>query len=68
MGSKTHKVLPKAVELHPITEIVRHVDFVHLKEKTQRMDVPIVYEGKKRALAVKRGGFFNIIKTYNCIM
>ncbi|WP_342272126.1 50S ribosomal protein L25/general stress protein Ctc [Candidatus Tisiphia endosymbiont of Parasteatoda lunata] len=62
VGSKTHKVLPKAVELHPITDIVRHVDFVHLEEKTQRMEVPIVYEGKERALGVKRGGFFNIIK------
>ncbi|MFU7501378.1 MAG: 50S ribosomal protein L25/general stress protein Ctc [Candidatus Tisiphia sp.] len=62
VGSKTHKVLPKAVELHPITDIVRHVDFVHLEEKTQRMEVPVVYEGKERALGVKRGGFFNIIK------
>lgn len=62
VGNKTHKVLPKAVELHPITDIVRHVDFVHLEEKTQRMEVPVVYEGKERALGVKRGGFFNIIK------
>ncbi|MDR0296781.1 MAG: 50S ribosomal protein L25/general stress protein Ctc [Rickettsia sp.] len=62
VGSTIHKVLPKAVELHPITDIVRHVDFVHLEEKTQRMEVPIVYEGKERALGVKRGGFFNIIK------
>ncbi|MCC8399497.1 MAG: 50S ribosomal protein L25/general stress protein Ctc [Rickettsia endosymbiont of Gnoriste bilineata] len=62
VGNKTHKVLPKAVELHPITDIVRHVDFVHLEEKTQTMEVPVVYEGKERALGVKRGGFFNIIK------
>ncbi len=62
LGNTIHKVLPKAVELHPITDIVRHVDFVHLEEKTQRMEVPVVYEGKERALGVKRGGFFNIIK------
>lgn len=62
LGAKTHKVLPKAVELHPITDIVRHVDFVFLDKKVQRMEVPIVYEGKERALGVKRGGFFNIIK------
>ncbi len=62
VGAKTHKVLPKAVELHPITDIVRHVDFVYLDKKTQKMQVPIVYEGKERALGVKRGGFFNIIK------
>jgi large subunit ribosomal protein L25 len=62
LGAKTHKVLPKAVELHPITDIVRHVDFVFLDKKVQRMEVPILYEGKERALGVKRGGFFNIIK------
>lgn len=62
LGTKTHKVLPKAVELHPITDIVRHVDFVYLDKKSQRMEVPIVYDGKERALGVKRGGFFNIIK------
>ncbi len=62
VGNKTHRVLPKDVELHPITDIVRHVDFVHLEEKIQRMEIPIIYEGKERAVGVKRGGFFNIIK------
>lgn len=62
IGSTKYKILPKAIELHPIKEIVRHVDFVFLDKKTQKMEVPIVYEGKERALGVKRGGFFNIIK------
>ena len=26
------------------------------------MEVPVVYEGKERALGVKRGGYFNIVK------
>lgn len=62
VGAKTYKVLPKAVELHPITDIVRHVDFVHLEKKTQKMEVPVVYEGRDRSIGIKRGGFFNIIK------
>ena len=62
IGAKKYKLLPKAVELHPITDIVRHVDFIYLDKKTQKMEVPVVYEGKERALGVKRGGFFNIIK------
>jgi large subunit ribosomal protein L25 len=52
----------KAVDLHPVTDIVRHVDFVFLDNKTQKMEVPVVYEGKERALGVKRGGYFNIVK------
>lgn len=60
-GAKT-KVLPKAVDLHPITELVRHADFVFLPTSgTQKVQVPIVYEGKERSPGIKRGGFFNII-------
>jgi large subunit ribosomal protein L25 len=62
IGDKKYKVLPKAVDLHPITDVVHHIDFVHLNEDTQKLQVPIVYEGKDRALGVKRGGFFNIVK------
>jgi large subunit ribosomal protein L25 len=62
IGNDTHKVIPKSIELHPVTDIVRHVDFVHLEKETQKMEVPVIYEGKERSLGVKRGGFFNIIK------
>lgn len=69
IDGKVHKVLPKAVQLHPITDIVNHIDFVFLNKDTQNVDVPIVFEGKERAIGVKRGGFFNIILrklTVNC--
>jgi len=62
IGKKKHKVLPKAVELHPIKDTVHHIDFVHLSNDVQKMPVPIVFEGKERAIGVKRGGFFNIVK------
>lgn len=57
-----YKVLPKDVQLHPITDFVDHVDFVFLNEKIQKMEVPVVFEGKEKSIGVKRGGFFNIIK------
>lgn len=62
IGEKKHKVLPQAVELHPITDIVRHVDFVYLEGKHQKVKVPLVFEGKEKSLGVKRGGFFNIVR------
>lgn len=62
IGEQQHNVLPKAIELHPVTDLVRHVDFVNLSLKSQKVAIPIVYEGKERALGVKRGGFFNIVK------
>ena len=62
IDNKKYKLLPQAVELHPTTDLVNHIDFVHLNVDTQKLQVPIVYEGKERALGVKRGGFFNIVK------
>ena len=61
LDGKVHKVLPKAVQLHPITDLVNHADFIFLAKKTQKVEVPLIFEGKERALGVKRGGFFNII-------
>ena len=64
VGGKKHKVLPKAVDLHPVTDIVRHVDFVLLGNATQNVEVLIVFDGKERSIGVKRGGFFNIVRRY----
>lgn len=62
IDGKKYKVLPKAVELHPITDLAHHADFVFLAKKgTQKVLVPIVYEGRERCLGIKRGGFLNII-------
>lgn len=59
---KKHKVLPKTIELHPVTDIVRHVDFVFLGKDVQKLHVPIVFEGRERSVGIKRGGYFNIVK------
>ena len=69
LDGKVIKVLPKAIQLHPITDLVNHVDFVYLAKDIQKVDVPLVFEGKERAVGIKRGGFFNIIFrkiTLNC--
>ncbi|MGI4776347.1 MAG: 50S ribosomal protein L25/general stress protein Ctc, partial [Janthinobacterium lividum] len=57
-----HKVLPKAVQLHPITDIVNHIDFVFLNDESQKMEVPVFFDGKDKSLGIKRGGYFNIVK------
>jgi len=68
IGGKKHKVLPKAIELNPITEIVRHADFVFLETKMQKMQVPLVYANKETSIGVKRGGYFNTVRRFLNIM
>lgn len=62
IGQKKFKVLPKTVDLHPITEIVRHADFIFLENKMQKMEVPVVYANKENCVGIKRGGYFNTVK------
>lgn len=68
IGQKKFKVLPKAIQLHPITDIVSHVDFVFLESKMQKMHVPVVYANKETCLGVKRGGYFNTVKRFLTII
>lgn len=62
IGEKKHKVLPKAIQLHPVKEVVRHVDFVFLEKDMQKMKVPVVFKNKESCLGVKRGGYFNTVQ------
>ena len=62
VGEKKYKVIPKAIQLHPVTDLVHHADFVFLDSKEQKMHVPVVYANRQNCIGVKRGGYFNIIK------
>jgi len=61
VNGKKYKALPKAMQFHPVTDAIEHIDFVFLGDKEQKVDVKIQYEGVERSLGVKRGGFFNIV-------
>ena len=62
IDDKEYKVFPKIVDLHPITDLIRHIDFVYMNEKLQKILVPIVFQNKEKAIGVKRGGFLNIVR------
>lgn len=57
-----YRVLPKAIDYHPVTDVIRHIDFVIIAKSEHRFDVPLVFEGKENSVAIKQGGFFNIVK------
>lgn len=64
VGGKKVKALPKSIDLHPITELVSHVDFVYLNEadSNQELYMPIQYINKDKSIGIKRGGYFNTVK------
>jgi large subunit ribosomal protein L25 len=62
LEGKKHRVLPKSVLLHPVTDKVEHADFVFLnKGEKVRVKVPVLFTGKDKSMGLKRGGVLNIV-------
>jgi len=54
IGSQTTKVLLRDVQYHPYKQLVLHVDFQRVDEKTKlQMKVPLHYSGAEESPAVK---------------
>ncbi len=57
-----HHVLLKNIQTHPITDKIIHADFIFLGNKTQRVEIPLIYKNINSLPGVKKGGYFNLIK------
>lgn len=58
-GKKT-TVLPRDLQLHPVTDLPMHIDFLRLgKGSTVTMAVPVHVVGEEESAGLKRGGVIN---------
>ena len=63
IDGKKFKVLTYQIDLDPITDLPRHVDFNNLEGKKEaKIYVPVNYLGREKSPGVKKGGFLNILK------
>ncbi|MDP2193482.1 MAG: 50S ribosomal protein L25/general stress protein Ctc [Alphaproteobacteria bacterium] len=61
-GNKTVESLVKAVQKHPVTDRVLHIDFLRInKDSLVTVNIPVHYINENRAPAIKRGGVLNIV-------
>ena len=63
IDDKSYNVFPKQFSLHPVTDVVEHVDFMFVSDKTTdlRMNIPVKLKGKERSIGIKKGGVMNIV-------
>ena len=55
LGGNSHKCIVKNVQYHPMTDEIRHIDFLVLKEGTKvKVDIPVKFKGVSPG--VKEGG------------
>jgi len=61
-GNK-HRVLPRDLQLHPVTDTPLHVDFMRFSAKTRlNVDVAVVFENEEECPGIKSGGVLNIVR------
>lgn len=63
IGKDKHFALPREVQLHPVTDVIEHVDFQKVDEKTEiRVAIPVKVAGADKSPGIKRGGVLNIVR------
>jgi|SRR6185437_4908680 large subunit ribosomal protein L25 len=61
-GRKT-RVIPRDVQLDPVSDFPVHVDFMRLEEgATVRLNIPVRFKGQETSPGLKKGGVLNIVR------
>ena len=62
IGSEKHLVLARDVQLHPVSDLVEHVDFLRVTPKTKlRVSVPVKFLNEAICPGIKEGGVLNVV-------
>ena len=61
VGKENYRVLPKDVQLHPVSDQALHIDFLRIGKNTKlHVDIPVVFEGEEQSRGLKAGGVLNM--------
>lgn len=61
-GKETFEVVCYQIDLDPVSDRPRHVDFISTKGKKEvKVLVPVKYTNRDKALGLKNGGFVNVL-------
>ena len=62
-GGEKHRVLPRDLQLHPVTDRPLHVDFMRFSAKTRlNIEVTVVFENEEECPGLRQGGVLNIVR------
>ena len=63
VADRQTRVIPRDVQLDPVTDRPVHVDFMRLKEGTKIvLAIPVRFRGQEASPGIKRGGVVNIVR------
>ncbi|HYD67862.1 50S ribosomal protein L25/general stress protein Ctc [Azospirillum sp.] len=59
----THRVLPRDVQFHPVTDVPLHVDFLRVTGDTRiTVQIPVEFVDQEKSQGLKKGGVLNIVR------
>ena len=65
LDGKLNRVLPRDVQLHPVTDVPEHVDFLRVTSTTRiSVEVPVEFLNEDESPGLKTGGVLNVVR-YN---
>lgn len=63
VGGKPVRVLPREVQLHPVSDEPIHADFVYVsKGAAVTVEVPVLFLNEDSCPGIKRGGVLNVVR------
>ncbi|HEY3638354.1 MAG TPA: 50S ribosomal protein L25/general stress protein Ctc [Rhizomicrobium sp.] len=63
MADRKTRVIPRAVQMDPVSDRPVHVDFMRLPEGSSiRLAIPVRFKGQESSPGLKRGGVLNIVR------
>jgi large subunit ribosomal protein L25 len=63
LDGQSHKVIPRDVQFHPVSDEVLHLDFLRVGEKTMiTVPVPVHFVNEAASPGLKRGGVLNVVR------
>jgi large subunit ribosomal protein L25 len=63
IGKNSYRAIPYDVQLHPVTDQIEHIDFMHIGKNAEvKVSVHVHAINHEKCMALKRGGILNMIR------
>lgn len=63
VGKDTIQVIPKDLQLHPVTDRIEHADFVQVDDKSEfKVLIPVKFRGLEKCAGLRLGGNLNVVR------
>ena len=63
VGGGKHRVLPRDIQRHPVTDVPLHVDFLRIRADARiAVDVAVIFFNEELSPGLKRGGVLNVVR------